>query len=41
MGEEKWAKTNWLEEGKRYNFTVEKGVNNNNLLVDFEIDTSE
>ena len=37
VSEEKWS---WLEEGKEYNFTVEEGKNNNNLLVDFEIEIS-
>ena len=35
VGKERW---NWLEEGKEYNLTVEKGKNDNNLLVDFEIE---
>ena len=36
VSKERW---NWLEAGKEYNFTVEKGKNDNNhLLVDFEIE---
>jgi hypothetical protein len=35
VSKERW---NWLESGKEYNFTVEKGKNDNKLLVDFEIE---
>ena len=37
VGKERW---NWLEQGKEYNFTVEKGKNDNNLLIDFEIEVN-